>query len=93
MHKDTRSKWTFGMDRDRWLACHRQKLLDQGDLYLSLPGEGTYRLTIQGEEKVLYAMLPFTSEPGLMLLIEQWYAERFDIPGPLSSRALNWPVT
>lgn len=64
------------------MCSQRDKLQEQGDLYCS--HEGEYLLTLQGEEKVLDLMIQHMEEPTLLLLLEQWYAERFDVPGPFA---------
>jgi hypothetical protein len=62
------------------MSSQRDKLLEDGDLYRSQ--QGLYCLTVQGEEKVLDLMIRHMEEPALLLLVEQWYAERFEVAGP-----------
>ncbi|WP_438445925.1 hypothetical protein [Gorillibacterium sp. sgz5001074] len=71
-------------NRDQWLSSHRDKLLESGHLYLSDGGD--CRLTVQGEEWVLELLMKHTEEPVLLLLLEQFYAERFESMGPFPRR-------
>jgi hypothetical protein len=64
------------------MSSQRDKLISQGDLYQS--PEGEFRLSIQGEERVIDLMIQHMGDPSLLLLLEQWYAERFEVPGPFS---------
>ncbi|MFM9330799.1 hypothetical protein [Paenibacillus mesotrionivorans] len=68
---------------DQWMADQRDKLIREGDLYRT--AEGMYRLTIQGEEKILELLMGLAGEPGNLLLLEQWYAERLETEGPFSN--------
>lgn len=67
---------------NQWMAAQRDKLIEQGDLFRSDNGE--YLLSLQGEEKVLDLMIRQMEEPHLLLLLEQWYAERFEVDGPFA---------
>lgn len=62
------------------MTAQRDRLLGQGDLLRVNNGECL--LSLQGEEKVLDLMIRNMEEPSLLLLLEQWYAERFGVPGP-----------
>lgn len=75
--------WT--VNQDQWLARHVERMLEQGDLYVA--EEGGCRLTLQGEEKVLELLLLYTGQPDLLLLLEQFYAERFEVKGPFPQRS------
>ena len=75
--------YRFHESLDQWMSSQRDKLIQQGDLYLT--AEGISCLTLQGEEKVLDMMIRHMEEPSLLLLLEQWYAERFEVPGPFAA--------
>lgn len=77
------SEWIT--NRDQWLARRRDSLLKEGHLYLS--DCGGCRLTLQGEEKVLELLMQHTEEPNALLLLEQFYAERFEKEGPFPRRS------
>ncbi len=70
----------YSRSPDQWMADQRDKLIREGDLYRT--AEGMYRLTIQGEEKILELLMGLAGEPGNLLLLEQWYAERLETEGP-----------
>ncbi|MNO04165.1 hypothetical protein D3C81_2250960 [compost metagenome] len=42
-------------------------------------------LTIQGEERILELLMGLAGDPGSLLLLEQWYAERLETEGPFSN--------
>lgn len=60
-----------------WTNGVRKQLLHQGDL--SRGRYGGYYLTAQGEARVLRELSRFAGNPGSLLLLEQWFAERFGI--------------
>lgn len=72
----------YSRSPDQWMADQRDKLIHEGDLYRT--EEGLYRLTIQGEEKILELLMGLAGEPGNLLLLEQWYAERLETESPFS---------
>lgn len=74
---------SFYKNPDDWMADQRDKLIQQGDLYRT--AEGLCMLTIQGEEKILDLLMKLTDDPGSLLLLEQWYAERLETDGPFSN--------
>lgn len=77
----------YSKSPDQWMADQRDKLILEGDLYRT--AEGMYRLTIQGEEKILALLMNLEGAPGSLLLLEQWYAERLETEGPFSPVSKN----
>ncbi|MDF2938929.1 MAG: hypothetical protein K0Q90_4302 [Paenibacillaceae bacterium] len=69
------------------MADQRDKLILEGDLYKT--AEGYCLLTIQGEEKILELLMGLAGDPGSLLLLEQWYAERLETEGPFSNIQKN----
>ncbi len=72
---------------NQWMADQRDKLIQEGDLYRT--AEGSCRLTIQGEERILELLMGLAGNPGSLLLLEQWYAERLETEGPFSNIPKN----
>jgi hypothetical protein len=72
--------WEWIINRDQWLTIHRDKLLQAGHLYVAERGD--CRLTVTGEERVLELLMQHVNEPAILLLLEQFYAERFEKEGP-----------
>lgn len=62
---------------DEWTEKYRKKLISQGELYLD--ENGFYYLTPKGEERVLREISQYWRQPAVLILMEQWFAERFGI--------------
>ncbi|MNL64353.1 hypothetical protein D3C87_1885590 [compost metagenome] len=73
----------YNKSPDQWMADQRDKLILGGDLFRT--AEGRYLLTIQGEERILELLMGLAGDPGSLLLLEQWYAERLETEGPFSN--------
>lgn len=56
-------------------SCINQ-LLEQGD---ALYQDGQYSLTERGRKKVIKELQRYELRPGMMVLLQMWYAERFGL--------------
>lgn len=62
---------------DDWTERYRRKLVRLGELRKG--EDGVYYLTPRGEERVLREISRYWRQPAVLVLLEQWFAERFGI--------------